>query len=93
LGFKTRNHNIYGKELQKVLQSGYIKTQRNKSAIKIKIFYEDEDGIIDIKTIFEENGTNINYIIAGPAVMIKSFKKFLIENGLPDRNVVTDDWE
>ena len=106
LGFRSAEYNIYGNELTSVelsgerekklhgvAQSRHREPQSNHSNKTIKIFYENEYGIIDIKTIFAENGTNSDYFISGPPIMIKSFKSYLIKNGLPGQNVITDDWE
>jgi ferredoxin-NADP reductase len=59
----------------------------------VKSYYEDEDGILDIQSIANDNGTSSNYFISGPPAMIKAFKNSLIENGAPATNVLTDDWE
>jgi len=84
LGFRSKEYNIYEHELCEI---------RNNSNKFLKTYYEDIDGIIDIKTIFDENGTNSDYFISGPPIMIKSFKSYLIKNGLPEQKVRTDDWE
>ena len=83
LGFKTKEYNIYGKELE----SSY-----NSSSF-VKYRYEDKDGVINIKEIYKENGADSNYFISGPPAMIKSFKNTLMEKGVPSSNVLTDDWE
>jgi len=83
LGFRSKKYNIYENELKEIC---------NKTS-KISIFFEDENGIIDIEKIFKENGTNSDYFISGPPIMIKSFKSFLINNGLPEQKVRTDEWE
>jgi len=59
----------------------------------VKLVYQDTDGILDIKSIFEENGTKSTYFITGPPIMIKNFKKYLIENKVKENKVITDDWE
>lgn len=81
LGFRSQTYNIYDKELDAV-----------ESDAK-KIYYEDTDGILDIKTILTENTVNSCFFISGPPAMIKSFKNSLVENGVPNGNVLTDDWE
>ena len=83
LGFRSNVYNIYEEELE---------TSSNSSKM-VKLFIENNDGILDIKYIFTENGTNSNYFISGPPLMIKIFKQTLIENGVPIENVLTDDWE
>jgi NAD(P)H-flavin reductase len=83
LGFRTKDHKIYQSELDNSCNPF-------KS---VKLFYQNIEGIIDIQQILIENGHNSNYFISGPPVMIKSFKQFLIDKGVPAQNVLTDDWE
>lgn len=59
----------------------------------MKIFYQEKDGLIDIQKIFEENGIDKYYFISGPPDMIKTFKKSLVEKGVLEKQVLTDDWE
>jgi Na+-transporting NADH:ubiquinone oxidoreductase subunit NqrF len=59
----------------------------------VKSFYENNDGVIDIQLIHKENSPESNYFISGPPLMIKLFKKALIEQGAPTVNILTDDWE
>jgi len=59
----------------------------------VKYFYENIDGIINIQSIIDENGSASNYFISGPPTMIKTFKNALVEKGVPVGNVLTDDWE
>jgi NAD(P)H-flavin reductase len=59
----------------------------------VQSFYQDEVGLIDINQIFEESAKESNYFISGPPVMIKSFKKSLVDKGTLAVNVLTDDWE
>ena len=82
LGFRTNAYNIYNKELE---------SSSNCSKF-IKLFIENINGIIDIQSIFNENGTKSNYFISGPPNMIKKFKHTLIENGVANENLLTDDW-
>lgn len=105
LGFRSKEYNIYQDELnfvklrgegEKKLRGGTQSMHRepqNNTLSKSKIFYQDIDGIIDIKTIFAKNGTNSDYFISGPPIMIRNFKSYLIQNGLPEQKVITDDWE
>lgn len=81
LGFKSRFHNIYENELKSLKQE------------RIKIFYEDVDGIIDINSVFLENSIENDYFLSGPPAMIKKFKQFLTEAGVPSNQVLTDEWE
>jgi len=59
----------------------------------VKSYIQESDGVIDINQIFLDNGINSNYFISGPPLMIKLFKKALIEQGVPTGNILTDDWE
>ena len=81
LGFRKKEYNIYENELNSV-----------KLCVP-KIFYQDTEGVIDINQIFLGNGMKSNYFISGPPVMIKSFKRTLLEKGVPASHVLTDDWE
>lgn len=83
LGFKSIEYNIYQKELEIAL---------NKKS-KITIFYENKDGIIDIDKIYNESSENSNYFISGPPVMIKIFKNKLLDKGVSEVCILTDDWE
>jgi NAD(P)H-flavin reductase len=59
----------------------------------VKLFFEDEVGLIDIHQIFEESDIESNYFISGPPVMIKAFKQALISKGVSANQILTDDWE
>jgi ferredoxin-NADP reductase len=83
LGFKAKEYNIYIDELNR---------SRNSSR-HVKSFYEDVDGIIDIRLIIKENNTASDYFISGPPTMIKTFKQILIEKNVPVSQILTDDWE
>ncbi len=89
LGFRSKEYNIYKDELREIRNN-----LCNSSETKfVKFYYEDTDGIIDIKSIFAESGTNSDFFISGPPIMIKNFKSYLINNGLPEQKVRTDEWE
>jgi len=83
LGFRSKAYNIYEKEIRAI---------RNNSC-NLSIVYEDVNGILNIKSIFEENRIDSTYFISGPPIMIKNFKKYLLDNGVLENNVITDDWE
>lgn len=88
LGFRSKAYNIYEHELTEIQSN-----ERFTQSSNIKIFYQDLDGQLDIDQIFSENKIESNYFISGPPVMIKSFKKILINKGIPEVNILTDDWE
>lgn len=83
LGFKSEAYNIYNNELTDI---------SNKNA-KIKIYYENKEGLIDINNVYEECSHESNFFISGPPVMVKIFKNKLIKLGVAQTNILTDDWE
>lgn len=98
LGFRSKEYNIYENELNQMQVIREIRNNSNNSyecnsSQFVKLYNEDIDGILDIQSIFNENGTTSNYFVSGPPLMIKSFKQMLFENGVPNENVLTDDWE
>lgn len=83
LGFRSKEHNIYHDELNR---------SYNPSKF-VKLVYENLHGILDIQSIYSENGPNSDYFISGPPAMIKDFKQTLIAKGVRANRVLTDDWE
>jgi len=83
LGFRSENYNIYEKEI----------SNRYNSGSTVHFIYQDTEGILDINKIFEENGPSVSYFISGPPAMINTFKQKLIEKGVPDVSLLSDDWE
>jgi len=81
LGFRSKAYHIFISELNRLNEKD------------VKVFYQDKDGIIDIHSIFAENGKETDYFISGPPMMIKSFKKTLIDLGVSQESILTDDWE
>ena len=83
LGFRTKAYNIYNDELSRSCNSSKF----------VQLYNQESDGVIDIGQIFHDNGMSSNYFISGPPAMIKSFKRTLVEKGVPANNVLTDEWE
>jgi propane monooxygenase reductase subunit len=83
LGFRSESYNIYLDEINHLYNSSRF----------VKLFYQDIDGLLNIHNIFNENGSGVDYFISGPPLMIKSFKKSLVEKGIPVEHIITDDWE
>jgi uncharacterized membrane protein len=54
---------------------------------------DNREHIIDIKSIFKENGANSNCFISGTPIMIKTFKNFLLSKELEENKIRTDEWE
>jgi len=98
LGFRSKAYNIYEDELNRMLAIREIRNNLGNScecnsSKFVKSVYEDEEGVLDVEQIFSENGTESNYFISGPPLMIKIFKETLIKQGVSNENVLTDDWE
>ena len=82
LGFRSKEYNIYIEEM----------VHSYNSSKYLKYFYENTDGVIDINSIYDENGKSCDYFISGPPVMIKVFKQALIDKGVPANQILTDLW-
>ncbi len=91
LGFRSKEYNIYENELREICNNSYSSCNSNK-LVQISVFYEDIDGMLKIEDIYSENG-NKTYFISGPPIMIKNFNNFLIDNGINEEKIITDDWE
>ena len=87
LGFRHKEYNIYKYDLNSL--------QLRTSSVKpcVTIFYQDTDGVIDINYIFSENSAASDYFISGPPEMIKSFRQTLINKGVAEKKILTDEWE
>lgn len=83
LGFRNRQYNLYQQYLQEI----------NNQSYTLSIKYQEKDGLLDIDSIFNENGSDATYFISGPPIMIRAFKSFLMERGIIEENIITDDWE
>ena len=82
LGFRSKEYNIYDQELNRSLNSSKF----------VKYFFENTDGVIDINSIYDENGKNCDYFISGPPIMIKTFKQVLINKDVSANQILTDLW-
>lgn len=83
LGFRSKEYNIYKDDLDR---------SRNSSKI-VKSYYENVNGLIDIKNILDEQRLNNDFFISGPPVMIKIFKRTLLEKSVSPNKILTDEWE
>jgi nitric oxide dioxygenase len=84
-GYRNPSFNVYETELKKAISIN--------PNLKIKNFYQDTDGVLDIEKIFNENNKEASYFISGPIIMIRQFKQKLENNGVALNNILTDDWE
>ncbi len=84
-GFRDETMHVYKPELQRALNIN--------AGLRVNTLFQDKDGILNIEKILNENQHDASYFISGPPVMIKTFKHYLIEQGVPVMNILTDDWE
>jgi NAD(P)H-flavin reductase len=80
LGFRTKAHNIYRKELNHIPDD------------KLRIYYEDINGRINPLDIINENPNFSSVFISGPPDMIAFYKESLAEVGVSKDLIFTDDW-
>jgi len=85
LGFRNKDLHFYHVELKQAQQINY--------SLQTTVFYQDTDGVIDIEKIYASHLNAGAFFISGPPVMIKNFKKYLLENGMDENRIKTDDWE
>jgi len=84
-GFKNKNFNIFDNELN-------LAKNINKE-FQVNIICENQKGILDINKIYQNQKEATNYFISGPPIMIKNFRNYLLQKGIKEINIVTDDWE
>lgn len=83
LGLRNKKYNIFDDEinLAKEINNNFT----------IKNIYQNKEGILNIRKIFESN-RYASFFISGPPIMIKSFKNYILEKGVSDSKVIADDW-
>lgn len=86
-GFRNKEHNMYEAEI--------AHAKEINPTLQVTNFYQDTDGIIDIERILKESEGkgDVSYFISGPPMMIKNFKQFLLQHGVKESQVKTDEWE
>lgn len=84
-GFRNKQVNLYNSEIEKAKEIN--------PSFTVNYLYQDQKGVIDIARILEKCSIDSSFFISGPPLMIKHFKKYLIENGVPENHVKTDEWE
>jgi ferredoxin-NADP reductase len=84
-GFRFESLNLYEEELR---QAKMI-----NPSLSSHLVYEDKSGILNIEKILNNTSKDSSFFISGPPVMIKVFRRYLIQNRVPESNVLTDDWE
>jgi NAD(P)H-flavin reductase len=84
LGFRSEKYDIFKEELALAK-----KTNINFEVIEVN---QDKEGVLNIEQIYNSNPGAV-YFISGPPIMIKNFKNYLLEKQMPEKLVITDDWE
>jgi nitric oxide dioxygenase len=84
-GFRNEELNLYREEL--------AKAKMINQGFKVHLVFENKDGILDIEKIYTKSAAESSFFISGPPMMIKTFKQKLIAKGVPENQVLTDDWE
>lgn len=84
-GFRYRELNLYSSEIESALQIN--------PNLKIKYVYQNEEGIININDVYKSAKTNASFFISGPLLMINTFRTRLIELGINENRIISDNWE
>ncbi len=84
-GFRNKELNLYHDEIAKAKQIN--------PSFQANYIYQNEKGIIDIAKILDKSNAGSTFFISGPPIMIKQFKKYLLEHGVSESLVKTDEWE
>jgi predicted ferric reductase len=85
-GFRNIGMNFYLLEFEKACQIN--------PEFKLKVIYQDTDGILNIEKIYqEEKKACSSFFISGPPGMINYFRTFLLGQGISGSQVKTDEWE
>jgi len=84
-GFRAKQMNLYAKELSKA--------KKINPSFECYTIFEDTDGRLNIEDILYQCGLESTFFISGPPIMINAFKEFLLQAGVNQSIVLTDDWE
>ena len=84
-GFRNEQLNIYTDELKVA--------QVNNRNFEINFTYEGVEGLLDINKILGKSDKKSSFFISGPPIMIKLFKKELINSGIHENQILTDEWD
>ncbi len=85
LGVRSPEFHLYASELGRA--------QAINPSFAVRLVVESVSGILAIADILNTSSSGSTFFISGPPVMIKNFRKFLLEHGVAADHVRTDDWE
>ncbi|MCL5020935.1 MAG: FAD-dependent oxidoreductase [Bacteroidetes bacterium] len=85
LGVRSKDYHIFDREVHEA--------KNLNPSFRLKVVYQDSEGVISIDQTLDENGKDATFFISGPPVMVTSFKRVLSSKGIADANIRTDEWE
>lgn len=85
LGVRSQAYAIYDNEIREA--------QALNPSFVSQIVCQDKEGMLSIEKIFAQHGQESVYFISGPPIMIRLFKKYLLDHQVAEDNVRTDEWE
>lgn len=84
-GFRNEEMNLYMDQIEAA--------KKINNSLEINYIYQDKTGILNIGEIFNNSDKKTSFFISGPPLMIKSFRDYLLSQGLKKDQIKTDDWE
>jgi ferredoxin-NADP reductase len=84
-GFRNRSMNLYHAELEMA--------QKIDTQFRFNLVYQEENGVLNIEEIYKTCNLLTTFFISGPPLMISTFKKYLLKQGITENQIITDDWE
>ncbi len=88
LGVRSKDYYIYDKEI--------AKAKEINPSFRAFIIDQEDKGMLDIARILNENpagSAGSVFFISGPPVMTLNFKRYMLDKGVPEVFVRTDEWE
>ncbi len=85
LGVRSADYHVFAEELSQA--------QRMNPRFAVSVVDQQRDGLIPIDALQVKHGPTAVYFVSGPPVMIRAFRQRLMEQGVPEDHVRTDDWE
>ncbi len=84
LGLRSSEYNVFSAEIETA--------KKINDSFTVNYVYQDREGLIDIAQVLAEHSESV-YFISGPPIMIKNFKIALLNGGVAENRILTDDWE
>jgi ferredoxin-NADP reductase len=84
-GVRHADHDFYADEL--------TKAQQINPGLVVERVFQDQQGLIDINSVIAASIPESSFFISGPVAMIQYFREQLLQQGVDDIRILTDDWE